>query len=922
MTSAFTPTELIDRLGARAAALAEAVSLAIRIEPQLLRRARIELFPNLDAGVEADVWFSPIAESRAPSGIVLRPLVAHALRQRLATRPALLDAAWTIVESLHRNISPAMFAEERLAYFALSGRYTEMRELLRSVVATLASRRGRSLAPWAARAVRTLPDEAKFTEEAQMISFGATLRLEDAPLAGGIPLLRAADWAGWLSPEDFDTVPFGVTLLEDAIEFGSVGRPLSHRLDLPKTVPVVADLSWKQGLHDRQKRVVLDSNKTTVVDLGTSVDEVEIRTMLGDAYTLAVPERPRPRESTQKKLSRVRPPRVHISYDVEVGDAIEKRELPFVVGVLAPLSGDPADPLPRLRERQFYNIDADNFDQVMDRVRPLVRLRLADPADPDRPPTQIELRFGKLDDFQPIEIARNVPWLNELLTKRTHLAKVTAGLAEWEGPAFRTFVDVALRVAREPVPDTILNDAVRTVIQTGKLSAEDASTFLAEVRNAGPVEDLTSAAQDRIAAFDRELSGHLREILHHPSFQRLESIWRGIHYLVSNTESSEMLKIRVLNVDKRDLLRDFASAPEFDQTALFAKVYEATFGDLGGEPFGMLVGAWEFTHSAPDVELLQKMCAIAASAHAPFLAGASPEMFLLREYSEMEAVRDLDEFFSGPEFTAWNALRDSDDSRYTALTLPRVLLRLPYGRDAAAVEEFDFQEIADASDRSQFLWGSAAFAFAARVTNAFAMQSWCAAIRGVEGGGLVEGLPVYTFFTDAGDVALRCSTEIAIEDPREAALSKAGFLPLCHCKDTDYAAFFSVNTIQRARQYMAPEADANARLALQLPYIFAVSRFAHYIKCMMRDKIGFFMSRSDVETYLNQWIAQYVFVGDFSGTEISAKYPLREARIDVTETPGRPGLYRCIAFLRPHFQLEELTVALRVVVQLPAPLRK
>src|SRR5580704_3941211 len=337
--SALTPVGLIERLDAPTVALAEAVSLAVRVEPELLRKMRLELFPATNAGIEADLWFSPLIESRAQSGIVFDQGLAQLLRQRLAERVERLEAAWRVTESVHRHVSPAILAEEKLAYLALAGKYDEMRELLRSVVATLVSPRGRRLAGWAARAIGRLPEEAKYSEEAQMLAFGASLRLADAGLRN-VSAGQTAEWGGWLAPGDLETVAVGVALLEEAVEFGPVGRTLSHRLELPKTSPVMLELGWNDGTQERSERVILEPQNVKIIEIGPGVTQIDIRTVLGDSYWLTVPE-PRERESTQKKIGRVRPPRVQITYDVEVGDAIEIKELPFVVGVLADLSGVP-----------------------------------------------------------------------------------------------------------------------------------------------------------------------------------------------------------------------------------------------------------------------------------------------------------------------------------------------------------------------------------------------------------------------------------------------------------------------------------------------------------------------------------------------------------------------------------------------------
>jgi type VI secretion system protein ImpC len=434
--------------------------------------------------------------------------------------------------------------------------------------------------------------------------------------------------------------------------------------------------------------------------------------------------------------------------------------------------------------------------------------------------------------------------------------------------------------------------------------------------------DAEASIQARIAQIDHLISLQLNEVLHYPAFQKLEGTWRGLKYLLDQSETSDMLKIKVLNVSKRELLKDLQRAAEFDQSALFKKVYEEEFGVFGGAPFASIIGDFEFGKGPEDMELLEKISQVAASAHAPFLSAANSELLNLSSYTQLGSPRDIGKIFDSTEYAKWKSFRQSDDARYVALTLPHVLMRLPYGKDTKTIDAFDYEEAVDGSDHSKYLWGNAAYALGARLPNSFAKYGWCAAIRGVEGGGLVEGMPAHTFRTDEGDVALKCPTEVAITDRREKELADQGLVPLVHCKGTDYAAFFSVQTANKPKLYDKDAANANARLSAQLPYMLAMSRFAHYLKAMMRDKIGSFMSRQDCEKFLNQWIMNYVCADDDASQAAKAKLPLREAAIQVSEIPGKPGAYRAVAFLKPHFQLDELSVSLRLVADLPASARK
>lgn len=435
-------------------------------------------------------------------------------------------------------------------------------------------------------------------------------------------------------------------------------------------------------------------------------------------------------------------------------------------------------------------------------------------------------------------------------------------------------------------------------------------------------KDTEKMINSRIAQIDKLISSQLNEVMHHPEFQKLEASWRGLNYLVNNSETGEKLKIRIMNVSKKDLLKDMEKASEFDQSTLFKKIYEEEFGTFGGASYGALIGDYEFGNNPQDLSLLEKVAGVAAAAHAPFISAAGSTLFNWDSFAELGGPRDLAKIFQSVEYAKWKSFRESEDSRYVALALPHILMRLPYGQENVPVENFNFEENVDGTDNTKYLWGNAAYALGARITDAFAKYHWTAAIRGVEGGGLVSGLPVHTFKTDEGDVALKCPTEIAITDRREKEFADLGFVPLVHCKGTDYAAFFSTQTANKAKVYDTEAANANARLSSQLQYILAISRFAHYMKSIMRDKVGSFMTRKNAEDFLNRWIASYVLLDDDASQEAKASHPLREARIDVTEMPGKPGAYRAVAFLKPHYQLDELTVSLRLVANLPPPAKQ
>jgi len=433
-------------------------------------------------------------------------------------------------------------------------------------------------------------------------------------------------------------------------------------------------------------------------------------------------------------------------------------------------------------------------------------------------------------------------------------------------------------------------------------------------------DDAVRTIETIIAEIDRKLSEQINLIIHHPDFLQLEGTWRGLSYLVNNTETDEMLKIRVINLNKKDLAKTLKKykGTAWDQSPLFKKMYEDEYGTPGGEPYGCLVGDYFFDHSPQNVQILDGMAKIAASAHAPFISAADPGLMNMDTWQELGNPRDLTKILQTAEYAPWRSLRDSDDSRYIGLTMPRFLSRLPYGAKTDPVEEFDFEEDIEGADHSKYCWANSAFAMAVNINRAFKFFGWCSQIRGAESGGMVDGLPTHTFPTDDGGVDMKCPTEIAITDRREAELAKNGLMPLSHWKNTDYAVFVGAQSLHKPAQYDDPDATANANLGARLPYLFAICRFAHYLKCIVRDKVGSFMERADMEKWLNNWITQYVTTDPTASQSVKARYPLAAAEVVVEDIEGNPGYYSAKFFLRPHYQLEGLTVSLRLVSKLPS----
>lgn len=471
--------------------------------------------------------------------------------------------------------------------------------------------------------------------------------------------------------------------------------------------------------------------------------------------------------------------------------------------------------------------------------------------------------------------------------------------------------------------ESLLKKEFRPKSDQAKSAVEEAVKTLAEqaLSNTALIsDDALRSIESIVAQIDKKLTEQVNLILHHQDFQQLESAWRGLHYLVNNTETDEQLKIRVMSISKKDMhktLKKFKGTA-WDQSPIFKKIYEEEFGQFGGEPYGSLVADYHFDHSPPDVELLGEMAKIASAAHAPLITGANPSLFQMDSWSEMANPRDLTKIFQTPEYASWRSLRESEDSKYIGMAMPRFLGRLPYGSKTDPVEAFSFEEDTDGSDATKYGWVNAAYGMAVNINRSFKEYGWCSRIRGIESGGAVENLPSHTFPTDDGGVDQKCPTEIGISDRREAELANNGMMPLIHRKNSDLAAFIGAQSLHKPAEYDDADATANANLAARLPYLFATCRFAHYLKCIVRDKVGSYKSRDDMQEWLQTWVNQYVDRNsETSPEEVKARQPLAAAEVVVEEIEGNPGYYSSKFFLRPHYQLEGLSVSLRLVSKLP-----
>ncbi len=474
---------------------------------------------------------------------------------------------------------------------------------------------------------------------------------------------------------------------------------------------------------------------------------------------------------------------------------------------------------------------------------------------------------------------------------------------------------------------SFLEQAIGATKQTKRDETEDLLKNLTKEAMKGTLKwdkNLTISINAAIKAIDETMSKQVSAIMHNEKFQKIEGSWRGLHHLITNSETGAGLKIRMLNISKKELTKDLEKAVEFDQSQTFKKIYESEFGTAGGEPYAALIGDYEFSSHPDDIDLLSNMSNIAAAGFCPFISATAPEMFGFDSFTELSKPRDLEKIFDSAEYIKWRSFRESEDSRFVTLTMPRVLARLPYGQNTKPVEAFNYEEAnltEDgqhlASDHDSYCWMNAAYTMGSTLTKAFSEYNWCTSIRGAEGGGKVEGLPSHVFVSDDGDTDQKCPTEIGITDRREAELSKLGFLPVCHYKNTDYAVFFGGQTTQKPKAFDDPDATANAEISARLPYIMATSRIAHYLKVMARDKIGSFMEVEDAERWLNKWIQKYVNATPGASPEMKARFPLADAKVEVKEVPGQPGVYNAVAYLRPWLQMEELTASLRLVANIP-----
>ena len=911
--------------------LACACALAARVEPALLRTLRMRLLPQAGVEVEARLWFSALVAERAATGIVLQPDSRDQLLRRLRFDAAMLEGAWTIIAAAHVEAPPAVRMEEEATYRWLSGDLEAAREILRRMVATVVAPQRSGTWRWASQAVARLPRALMAIEEAQMLALGAAVRSGESAALHTLKPGTGAAWH-WLRPKGRE-IELAVTLRRGTIEFAPVYRGAAMLLRVPDSNPVFIDIV--ADTEDAAvERVRLNPQRRTLVAIAG--DAFDLHVVGGAQYRLKERGEEARVGTEQRFIARNRAPRVQIEYAVELYGSEKKIQLPFVTGVMSDLSGGSAAQLPPLIERKFQSIDIDSFDAVLKSIGPRVAFKIADVL-VGSGEIDVDIAFESMEDFSPGRLARHIEPLARTLDSREGLRDLVSyaeGKSEAEELLARVMAEPSRVLSTVPgefsnptSPDDFTKLLLRTFIPRSLAAREGLEQgirtlawFASEHREL--VEgDVLASIGHMVAALDARLSQQLNLVLHHPDFQRLEGAWRGLHYLVLNSETDGLLKISVLNVGKQELSRVMRryTGDAFDQSPLFKKIVEHEFGILGGEPFGCLVGDYEFDHSTSDVQLLAGLARIASTAFTPFIAAASPHVLQMETWQQLAERRDLPKLFTQREYAGFNALRESDDARWVALTMPRFLARVPYGSTTNPVEEFAFEEDVPTAEPHHFTWANAAYAMAANVHRAFSRYGWCARIRGAESGGGVEGLPTFRFPGDDGGAAFECGTEVGITDRRESELSRSGFLPLMSRRGTDLAMFMSTQTLNSPRVYDNEDATTAAMLGARLPYLFAIARFTHHLKCIVRDRIGSYMDRDSLQRWLQAWLSNYVDPDPANSSDsVKARLPLASADVVIEELEGSPGAMSAKIYLRPHYQLEGLTTSLRVVTRLPS----
>jgi type VI secretion system protein ImpC len=918
------------------ARLALLTSLPVRVTPAFLRLVRLRLVADASTGDEADLWLSDLVETRSSAGLSYRRGVRDTMRQMLAADPALLDALWTHVHLEHAPwLASRGRLEEELTWRLLRDPGdawidSNWRRVLEELEM---GPNAEGVARWVVRAVPDLPPGTLDLESGRRAYYGANLLLGDARVLGHEAQTFLDSKLFAFATRRLPRHRIHVGRIEGGLLLSSL-RAIENgfELDIPATHPLWLQLEGGPTNMDFVPRVITMADQEPVT-CSTGIDTVTLRLIDGSAYSIG------PRRQTQTKfIARNRTPRVQIEFEVELDGVLKQVQLPFVTGVLADLSGHRVEALPDVAERRLLEIDVDTFDAHMQAIRPRLVFEMRNRMT-GRGSLAVDLAFSALDDFLPGRLVGRIEPLREWLDDRNRLRELLAWLDETPRAhhqlkkrwlEFKGLQQMAQ--ARDIDSEALRSLARRMAADLKSVGAEQRALVergilaLARPAQAHPKlgsTDLRTTLDTMLGATDTLLSSQLAELLHHPEFQQLESAWRGLHFLVTRTETNEMLKIRVMNISKQELAETQARyrGDAWARSPIFKQVYEREFGQFGGSPYGCLLGDYHFDHSPADVELLRDMAKLASESLAPFIAGASATLMQSHSWQELAYPADLSKRFRAPEYAAWNLLRDSEEARYLALAMPRFLARLPYRRTAHPGEAFGFEEPTNPMNPSEHVWVNAAYAMASNIHRAFSQYGWCARIRGVESGGAVEGLLLHTLAQDDGGVVVKCPTEVAISASREAELARNGLMAMVHRQNSDVAWFIGAQSMQKPAEHEDPDATVNAALAARLPYLFAVCRFSQHLKCIARDKLGSLARREDVERWSNQWLMDYVDGDPNNSSEVTkAMRPLAAAEVALEETPAGTGAVLARIYLRPHYQLEGLTTSLRQITHVPSGL--
>lgn len=988
-----------------AAKLAVSTSVPVRVSPAFLRLARLRLIPNGSTGIEADLWMSDLVEARSSAGFSFRPDVRNLLREQLAADSVLLERIWPEVHvPQSRWLSPRMLLEEELTWRLLRDSNDPWIETCwQQIWQDLhVDNNAKGIARWIIRAAPNLPNIALENELAQRVRIAAHLLVGDASVLGSEPQRFVETGEFNFAIRRLPKRSIYVGLKRDSVIVSLVRQIKNgHQIEIPATQPLWVQLENPENTPLRV--LTLTGDDVAQVELDTR--EVSLRLINGVTHRL-MPENP---QSGQRKTPS-RLPRVGIEYDIEIGGATRKVELPWVTGVMADLSGASAGNLPELADRNFSEVTAENFNTFMKLQSPRISFTVENKFSRNDN-IAVNATLESMDDFEPggfiykmnseiieITVTENgkgleqrylldqenphsasfgewVPSLDtlslelvaskieekardinleivpNLKNKKEHTLKIIRkGTLIRILEARSRLKDLLIRLEDKALPQKNLNQILtdkkemKTFLDEGIQSSSkviefinslnprtdetrgellEAVSSLCEVviddfyeKSVMENPEVLAKIETIIARIDRQFSEQLNAILHHPDFQKLEGTWRGLHSLVNNTETSDTLKIKVLNVTRKEIDSQLGNRgqTDWDQTDLFKKIYVSEYASPGGSPFGTIIGDYEFGPGGRDIEVLLGMSKIAAASHTPFLASGSPALFGLESWTEINTPFDIAKIQEKDDFTAWRNLRDQEDSRYIGLTIPRILARIPYGPRTEPFEEFDFEEHTDGSDHRYYTWSSSAYAMGANINRAFLENGWVTRIRGLESGGVVENLPTHILRNSDGEMHVRPGVEVSIPDRKESELAECGLIALNHFKGSDYACFFSSPSLKKPAKYSDPDLTASEELSCRLPHLFAASRFAQYLKCIVRDKAGSIMKPEEMEQWLTNWLSQYVLRGGGDDT-LKCKLPLAEAAIKVSSKEDNSGAYKAELFLRPHFQLEGLNAPLRLSLQ-------